>query len=151
MEIAEKDQEEYVDSIARSEAYLEAHGLSSQARGLFYLGRMIHHVGTVQLKQKHEKKPILDKISYGGMSRQDVLTLYLEVQEKIRQYSNHVNLVYCERLQKQLHTYIADMEELHGLSEQEMVFFILAGYAFSVNVQKNQDNTEDTNDDEQES
>ena len=92
----------------------------------------------------------MDKISYGGMSRQDVLALYLEIMEKVRQYSKFVNLVYCERLQRQLHSYIGDLSELHTLSDQEMVFYILSGYAFLVNVRKKQETVEDVDNDEQE-
>ena len=44
MDTRDKVQNEYVDSIAQSESYLEDHGFSSEARGLFYLGQLIYQL-----------------------------------------------------------------------------------------------------------
>lgn len=129
--------------IKESEEFLSVQGFSTEAKGLFYLGMLLYQIGNAQYKQDHKAKPILDKITYSGMNNHDVLTLYMETLEKIRQYKKYVNLWLCERIEKQLHYNLGNLENVKLFSEKENVFFIMAGYAYCVDSFKKADFNEE--------
>ncbi len=143
-------------SIKESEEFLTLQGFSHEAKGLFYLGALLYQIGNAQYKQDHKTKPILDKITYSGMNNYDVLTLYMEILEKIRQYKKYVNHWLCERIEKQLHCYLGNLENVKLFNEKENVFFIMAGYAYcvdnfkkvAINEDKNNEMEDESNDKE---
>lgn len=141
--------------LEKAEAFLNGQGFNEEARGLFYLGVLTHYIGVAQFRQKHKKKPILDKITYSGMSQKDVLEFYLEILEKIRQYKKYLNIWQTDRIEERLHHYMKDIK-LNKVSEKENVFYIMAGYAFCVGNYKKDDidgveveDKEDENNDEE--
>jgi len=134
--------EDLCDEIRKCEEFTNTHGFSREAKGLFYLGFLLNKIAYAQYKQGHKDKPILDKISYGGMSNTDVITLYLDALEKVRQYKKHLNIWICEQIEKQFHLNMGNLEKTKLFSEKENVFFIMSGYAFGVNVYKGENNLE---------
>ena len=149
LENAEQITSDLPERIVEMEMFLNSNGFSKEAKGLFYLGTMIYQIGVAQARSKHTQKPILDKISFGGMNSKDVVQLYLEVIEKTRQYQKNVNLWWFERLQKQMHLNFGDLSSVKLLNEKENVFYIMSGYAFCVDSYKksNTDSEEETEND----
>ena len=134
------------EEIAKMETFLNSNGFSTEAKGLFYLGAMIYQIGVAQAKKQHAQKPILDKISFGGMNSKEVIQMYLDVMEKTRQYQKTVNLWWFERLQKQMHLNFGDLSTVKLLNEKENVFYIMSGYAFCVdNYKKANNDSEEEN------
>lgn len=131
--------------IKGSEDFLSVQGFSTEAKGLFYLGMLIYQIGNAQYRQDHKAKPILDKITYSGMNNHDVLTLYMETLDKIRQYKKYVNIWLCERIEKQLHYNLGNLKNVKLFNEKENVFFIMSGYAYSVDNYKKEDFNESKN------
>lgn len=129
------------------ESFLDKQEFSPAQRGLFYLGCLINQIGYAQCKQGHEKKPILDKITYQGMTHQDVLRLYLDALDKTRQYKSHINMYLCDGFENRIHHYLGNLEESKLLNDKENVFFIMSGYAYCVKNIKKNDNEEDENND----
>lgn len=131
--------------ILKMEEFLDKQGFSKEAKGLFYLGALIHKVGMAQYKQEHQHKPILDKITYTGMNSHEVITLYEEVLEKTRQYKTVLlkfgGLSFCEQVEKQFHQNLGYITQESLLNEKENVFYIMAGYAFNVMNYKKKDET----------
>lgn len=127
--VNEVEMEKFIEKI---EAYLDKNGFDKSARGLFYLGILIYKIGVAQAKQGHKQKPILDKITYSGMTNHDVLILYTEVLEKIRQYRKIISLWYCDFCIKQLQTHLGNLEALKLFTEKENVYYIMAGYAYNI-------------------
>lgn len=133
-----QEQKEYLQV---REAFLDKNGFSKAARGLFYLGALMYEIGRAQYKQGHKHKPVLDKLEYKGMNKNDVLEFYGDLMEKVRQYRR---IFYsekgagqkCESFMKQAFAYIGHAEALDEISEKETVFYIMSGYAFSVNTAK---------------
>lgn len=141
----EEDLNQVVDFIAERERFLEEQGFSSAAKGLFYMGALLYEIGNAQYRQKHKNKPILDKIDYQGMDDKAVLALYTQdILEKLRQYAKHVNSYYCEAYKKMLHQYLGIYDNLKGLSHQETVFYLMAGYSYSVSLIKKKEAAPDS-------
>ncbi len=133
--------------LADYESFLDKQEFSPAQRGLFYLGCLINQIGYAQCKQGHEKKPILDKITYQGMTHRDVLRLYLDALDKTRQYKSHINMYLCDGFENRIHHYLGNLEESKLLSDKENVFFIMAGYAYCIQNIKKNNNEEDENND----
>lgn len=132
-----EEENKMVDFIAERERFLEEQGFSNVARGLFYMGALLYEIGIAQYKQKHKNKPILDKIDYSGMDDKAVMSLYTQdILEKLRQYSKHINAYRCDAYKKMLHKYLGAYENLKSLSQQETIFYLMAGYSYSVSLNK---------------
>ncbi len=143
-----KTEEVLPDKIIASEKFLDEQGFSTEARGLFYIGMLTHIIGVAQYKQGHKYKPILDKMTYSGMSNYDVMEFYLELVEKTRQYKKYVNIWLCERLEKKIHENLSDLEKAKLFNEKENVFFIMSGYAYCVEYSKKDNTGKDNNEEE---
>jgi CRISPR-associated protein Csh1 len=143
-----KTEEVLPDKIIASEKFLDEQGFSTEARGLFYIGMLTHIIGVAQYKQGHKYKPILDKMTYSGMSNYDVMEFYLELVEKTRQYKKYVNIWLCERLEKKIHENLSDLEKAKLFNEKENVFFIMSGYAYCVEYSKKDNMGKDNNEEE---
>lgn len=97
-------------------------------KALFLLGYLIGEVGSAQSIAGHKKKPILDKVNFQGMGAEKLNRLTGDVLEKLRQ--NNI-LQYNENVYSALKILIDSNIARWGLSNQENVFYILSGYAFS--------------------
>lgn len=97
-------------------------------KALFLLGYLIGKVGSAQSDAGHKKKPILDKVNFQGMGAEKLNRLTGDVLEKLRQ--NNI-LQYNENIYSALKILIDSNIARWGLSNQENVFYILSGYAFS--------------------
>jgi CRISPR-associated protein Csh1 len=134
-----------LEDIAEKEQYLQLHGFSETAKGLFYLGCLLYWIGEAQKRQGHTDKPILNKISYGGMTASDIVALYDDLMEKINQYSKKLSemkvTTKVNDIISMMSKYIGNLPE-QGLKmdEKAAVFYIMSGYGFSVPVyHKNND------------
>ncbi len=101
---------------------------SKEQQGLALLGYVIGTVAYAQVKSNLTNKPVLDKISYHGMSDEKVVRLFNEIFEKIRQY--HKLIGYAERwwaAAKKLY----ESGKRNALTADERVFYLLSGYALN--------------------
>ncbi len=100
-----------------------------QKRALFLLGYLVGVIGNAQSTTGHKTKPILDKISFQGMSVEKLIRLSNDVLEKLKQYKKlkYKNEDTYSVLKSLLDNHIANW----SLSNQENVFYTLSGYAFS--------------------
>ena len=117
------------------ENFLNTQKFNEQQRALFYLGALIKRVAKAQKGQKHYSVPVLQKIQFQGMRVRDIQRLYLEIMEKIRQYSKQI-LEYKDSseevdiLMNLYHLYFDKHIDTWNLSDEENVFYILSGYAY---------------------
>ncbi len=96
-------------------------------QSLALLGYVVGAVANAQYKENLTNKPILEKISYQGMSREKVERLFTEIAEKIKQYRRHIG--YAERWwSAAMKLYVASDQT--NLTATERVFYLLSGYAF---------------------
>lgn len=116
--------------VQEAEKFLEEQGFEAIPRALFYLGLLLRSVAQVQYKKNHKTKPILNKIYFQGMSPNEVVHLYLDVIEKLKQYSQLTML--NEQYMKAFNHYFGPLnkERETTLTDQERIFYILAGYSF---------------------
>ena len=117
-------------SINAMEQFLVNQGFNDKAKALFYLGILINRVAIAQLRKEHKTKPILKKIQFQGMKEKEVLQLYADVVEKLRQYD--VLGLYAEAVMNRFHYYYRSLDDDKPLGERANVFYIMAGYAYSV-------------------
>lgn len=99
-----------------------------QKRALFLLGYLVGEIGNAQSATGHKKKPILDKINFQGMGADKLRRLANDVLEKLRQYDR---LQYNENIYSVLKSLMDNNMGKWYLSNQENVFYVLSGYAFS--------------------
>lgn len=95
---------------------------------LFLIGFLIGEIGQAQITKGHKKKPILNKINFQGMGKEKVIRLMDDVLEKLRQYNK---LQYNESVYSACKLMLDNCLGQWNLSNQENVFYILSGYAFS--------------------
>ncbi len=101
-------------------------GFDSAEEGLFLLGVLLARVASEQYKAS-KSKPVLEKLNYQGMPFGRVRRFAVEIFDKLRQYRrlNGSEGVYASA--------IALLEREGNrwpLSDQENVYYILAGYAY---------------------
>ena len=139
-QIMEKDNNE-AELSNDIEQFLAENEFNIQQRALFYLGLLVNQVAYSQRGQGHFKKPILKKISYQGMSLNDLKRLYVDVFEKLVQY----NALYpnVEKYNTLCKHYFDRSDNSWELSEFENVFYLLSGYAYKV---ANPASSDDSND-----
>jgi len=123
------------------EKFLSENNYDEQRRALFYLGILINQVGYKQSLQGHKKKPILKKISYQGMSVDDLKRLYVDVFEKLVQYGEF-KYPSVEGFNTLCKLYFDKAIAAWNLSEFENVFYLLSGYAYKVANTKDESDTD---------
>ena len=132
---------QYPEYIQEMEQFLTAHHFNMAQKKLFYMGVLMHLIGRAQYKQDHKTKPILDKITYSGMTDKEVLEFYLELQAKGRQYQSillkNKILGVFEQIEGCVTRNLGEVDKKNQLTEKENVFFIKAGYSFCVLNYKN--------------
>ncbi|OAA83844.1 TIGR02556 family CRISPR-associated protein [Clostridium ljungdahlii] len=108
--------------------YILNMGYDEQQSAMFLLGCLIGEIGNAQYKRMGEdRKPILNKLNFGGVDRNKVIRLTNEVfnkliQEKIRKY-NEVTFSECKRL-------MDANKDSWKLNKHENLFYILSGYSY---------------------
>lgn len=107
---------------------------SQPQKAMFFLGRMLDNIAYAQYENKHESKPILNKINFNGLDCEDIQRLYEALFEKARQYG------VVNRIQYNSSNFIQFFNPNewngNGLSKKEALFFILAGYSFGIVLSK---------------
>jgi len=98
-------------------------------KALFLLGYLIGEIGNAQSGTGNKKRPILNKVNFQGMGSEKLIRLSNDVLEKLRQNNNI--LQYNENVYSILKMLIDKSITNWGLSNQENVFYVLSGYAFS--------------------
>lgn len=97
-------------------------------KGLFLLGYLIGEIASKQQSKDMKNRPILNKINFQGMGTEKLIRLSSDVLEKLRQ--NNI-LEYNNNTFSASHMLIEENISTWKLSNQENVFYILSGYAFS--------------------
>jgi len=98
-------------------------------KGLFLLGYLIGKIANNQQSKKDMRnRPILNKINFQGMGTEKLIRLSSDVLEKLRQ--NDI-LRYSEDSYSASHILLEENINNWKLSNQENVFYVLSGYAFS--------------------
>ena len=97
-------------------------------KGLFLLGYLIGEIASKQQSKDMKNRPILNKINFQGMGTEKLIRLSSDVLEKLRQ--NNI-LEYNGNTFSASHMLIEKNIAAWKLSNQENVFYILSGYAFS--------------------
>jgi hypothetical protein len=94
---------------------------------LFYLGKLIRLAADAQAKkQKNKRRPILDKINYGGMKPVDLKWLFAETIEKLKQYEV---IRFADEDLTMFKIFFDSAEHSWTLTDIENVFYIFSGYA----------------------
>lgn len=102
---------------------------------LFYLGKLIRLAADAQAKkQKNKRRPILDKINYGGMKPMDLKWLFAETIEKLKQYEV---IRYADDDLTMFKTFFDSAERNWSLTDIENVFYVFSGYALYWEVREN--------------
>ncbi len=127
---------EMTGDVQEAEAFLEEQSFGRMERALFYVGLLLRSVARAQYEKNHKSKPILNKIAFQGMNQREVLRLYQEILEKLNQY-DRMTLV-NEQYISLFHRYYGTVKDEEALTDQEHVFYIMAGYAFFPAKMKNQ-------------
>jgi len=124
--------------------YIEEMGYSEQKSVLFLLGYLIGEVGNAQYTSQNPTKPILNKITYQGVTKEKLKQLTNEIFEKLKQYKL---LVFNECIFAEYKRLLDANIDNWQLSPQENVFYILSGYAYNVmkKSKENKDQKEDRN------
>ena len=100
-------------------------------KALFYLGRVLNTVAQTQYKKEHKTKPVLKKLNYNGMDRDDIRRLHRDLVEKTQQYSIHR---YTESTLSRF--MMLFNHENWTMKPDEALFFILSGYSFFAGTKK---------------
>ena len=108
--------------------YIKEMGYTEEETALFLLGVLMGNIGTAQYNRNREsaRKPILNKINFGGIDKPKLQRLSSEVfgklqQEKILKNNEIVFQQHKELLDKHFKKW--------SLNKNENLFYILSGYA----------------------
>jgi len=94
-------------------------------KALFYLGRALNTIAYTQATKGHEKKPVMNKLNYNGMDKDDIVRLRCDLAEKAKQYSVVPKTDYSFSRFSEYFDY-----NQWSTKPQEALFFILTGYSF---------------------
>ena len=108
--------------------YIGEMGYTEPQASLFLLGYLIGQVGIAQYTPGSEKKPILNKLNFLGMSFPKVQRLSNEIFEKLEQYRV---LPYNEGIFSAMKLLLDKNRGQWSLTPQENVYYILSGYAYA--------------------
>ncbi|URZ15121.1 TIGR02556 family CRISPR-associated protein [Clostridium felsineum] len=108
--------------------YIKEMGYGQQQSAMFLLGCLIGKIGNAQYKRMGgDKKPILNKLNFGGIDKSKVIRLSNEVfnkliQEKIRNYNEVIFSEYKRLMDENSSSW--------KLNKHENLFYILSGYSY---------------------
>lgn len=110
-------------------AYMGEIKLDEPRGALFLLGYLIGEIGNAQYRAGSSAKPILDKITFQGMNLYKLLRLSNDILDKLRQYR------LLDRTREKIHSVMKHLMDKNffswKISDQENVYWVLSGYAFS--------------------
>lgn len=110
---------------------------------LFYLGKLLRRAANAQsMKQKKGRRPVLDKINFGGIRASDLKWLLGEVLEKLKQYEVLGKYAHEDLTKFMLFFNVAEAKGWK-LSDIENVFYIFSGYAMYSEVREVLDKKEE--------
>ncbi len=121
------------------ETFFVDNNLKASHIALFYLGQALNKIAYAQVLKDHPSKPILNKVNYNGMNREDIYKLHAELSEKITQYVEVVKNGKIYSIQKWTEPILKKFRESFAipisndnpkLSPYENVFYLLLGYSF---------------------
>ena len=119
------------------EGFFDRMDYKPEHKALFYLGRVLNTVAQTQYKKEHKTKPVLKKLNYNGMDRDDIRRLHRDLVEKTQQYSIH------RLTESTLSRFMMLFKhENWTMKPDEALFFILSGYSFFAGSNKKSTNNE---------
>ncbi len=109
------------------EAFFNKMKYTESQKALFYLGRVLNNIAYAQYRKGHASKPIMNKVNYNGMDRDDIRRLRIDLEEKANQYD----------ILEKTHFSFSKFTAFFNYNEwkldpEEAVFFLLAGYSFFI-------------------
>ncbi len=126
---SEETNNDKTDFSAKVKDFFSKMNYSDSQKAMFYLGRMLNTIAYKQYSSGHKQKPILQKINYNGMDKDNIQRLRLDLFEKGKQYGI-VNKVEFDDAR---FTNYFDFNDWN-LKPKEALFFILSGYSFGLAV-----------------
>ncbi len=114
---------------AKIEDFFSKMNYSDSQKAMFYIGRMLNTIAYKQYSSGHKQKPILQKINYNGMDKDNIQRLRLDLFEKGKQY----NIVSKVEFDDSQFTNYFNFNNWN-LKPKEALFFILSGYSFGLAV-----------------
>lgn len=114
--------------------FFEKMNYSEPQKAMFYLGRILDTIAYTQSKKGHTSKPILGKINFNGLDKENIQRLYEDLFEKAKQYNAIREIEFNSSLFMQHFNY--NEWEKNGLSKKEALFFLLSGYSFGIALSK---------------
>lgn len=149
-----KSLDELPKILKEREEFLAQNDFPAAGRGLYYLGAMMYQIGEMQRIQEHKSKPILDKVSYSGMSRTDILMLHEELCGKTQQYRRAIMnaqkgylTTNAERYLAMADRYLGNLLLCDGLQDEHAnLFYLMSGYSSCILFRKKNDDTEGESD-----
>ena len=121
----DKSMNDQIESFFRKMNYNESQ------KALFFLGRILNSIGYAQYQKGHTSKPIMNKINYNGMDRDDIRRLIIDLKEKAKQY---------DILGKTEYNFSRFTDYFNynewNMDPEEAVFFLLSGYSFFITKEK---------------
>lgn len=124
------------------ESYLRDMQINEEKEALCRIGFLLSSVGYAQYKSGLSNNPIFNKVNFNGMDINTVSKLVIEVEEKMRQYKLFVYKNNVMDLFK-LNLVLAKSINVWSLSNEENVFYIMAGYSISRALSFKKNNGED--------
>ena len=108
------------------EAFFDKMLYNDSQKALFYLGRVLNTVAYEQYRKGYESKPVLNKLNYNGMDKDDITRLRRDLAEKTQQFKLH-------RFTEPLFNRFTPLFNYNNWSVRpdEALFFILSGYSFN--------------------
>jgi len=112
---------------AKLERFLSKQGYTEPQRGLFLLGFLVAQIGTAQYNKGDERKSILNKVNFEGMSSERIKHLANCVLDGLRNYRllNPYNEAIYACMKAMLDRNIEKMQ-----NPLDNTFYILSGYAY---------------------
>lgn len=117
---------ELSDYQKKIEIFFDRMSYNDSQKALFYLGRVLNAIAYEQYRKGYESKPVLNKLNYNGMDRDDITRLRRELAEKTQQFKLHR---FTEPLFKRFTPFFNYND--WSIKPDEALFFILSGYSFN--------------------
>jgi len=113
---------------AKLEQFLSKQGYTEPQRSLFLLGFLVGKIGAAQYDKGDERKSILNKVNFEGMSAERVKHLANYVIEGLRNYRllNHYNEAIYSCMKAMLDRNIEKMQ-----NPVDNTFYLLSGYSYA--------------------
>lgn len=120
------DQIELSENQQKIERFFTKMDYTPSQKAMFYLGRAVSSVAIEQYKKGYESKPVLAKLNYNGMQKNEIIRLKNDLYDKMRQYKLHS---FMEPIFKKFTDHFN--ENQWTMKPDEALFYILSGYSFN--------------------